>query len=132
MCLMLTAILVTALPTADDDYKTLTSHPTIVKMHKEAQRQRNKYNKPAITLDEECCQIAQTWANYMASNKKFHHGKGDQIISRGYKSVKSVFRGWMNSSGHRVWVLSSKSTKCGWGCQKSEGGMLYWVGVFSK
>ena len=129
MCLMITAMLVTVLPVSDDD-KELTLHPTIIRMHKEAQRQRKKYNKPSLRLDEECCELAQAWANYMADNKKFHHGKDDQIIARGYKNIKSLFRGWMSSDGHRSWILNNKSTKCGWGCQQSKGGMLYWVGVF--
>ena len=129
MYLTLTTMLFTVLPVADDT-KTLTSHPTIIEIYKEAQKQRNKYNKSTITLDEECCEMAQRWANHMANNKKFHHGKDDQIIARGYKNVKSVFRGWMNSSRHRAWILNSKSTKCGWGCQRSDGGTWYWVGVF--
>ena len=131
MCSILSLILVAAF-TASDHADKLSLHPTIIKMHKEAQRQRKKYNKPSLRLDEECCELAQAWANYMADNKKFHHGKHDQIIARGHKSVKLLFRGWMNSSSHRAWILNSKSTKCGWGCQQSEGGMLYWVGVFRK
>ena len=43
MCLMITAMLVTVLPVADDD-KTLTLHPTIIRMHKEAEKQRKKYS----------------------------------------------------------------------------------------
>ena len=119
----------TILPVAADD-EALIVHPTIIEMHEEAQRQRKKYNKAELKLDEECCQMAQKWANYMATNSKFHHGKNDQIIARGYKSVTLVFRGWMNSGGHRSWILNNKSTKCGWGCQRSKGGTMYWVGVF--
>ena len=124
-------MLVTVLPVADDDTE-LTLNPTIIRMHKEAQRQRKKYNKPSLRLDEECCELAQAWANYMADNKQFHHGGDEQIIARGYKNIKPLFRGWMNSDSHRTWILNSKFTKCGWGCQQSEGGMLYWVGVFRK
>ena len=131
MCSILSLILVAAF-TASDHADKLSLHPTIVRIHEESQKQRKKYNKPELELDEECCKLAQQWANYMADNKKFYHGKHDQIIARGYKNVKATFRGWMNSSSHRVWILNSKSTKCGWGCQKSEGGMLYWVGVFRR
>ena len=37
-------MLFTVLPVAEDT-KTLTSHPTIIEIYKEAQKQRNKYNK---------------------------------------------------------------------------------------
>jgi len=37
--------------------------------------------------------------------------------------------GWMNSSGHREWMLSD-SKLCGWGYQVSSDGTKYWVGVF--
>ena len=129
MSVILTAMYLTILPVADGD-EPLTEHPTIIEMHEEAQRQRRRYNRAELKLDEECCRMAQEWANYMVNNGNFHHGKNDQIIARGYKSIKSVFKGWMSSGGHRSWILNNKSTKCGWGCQQSKGGRLYWVGVF--
>ena len=125
-------LLISTFYVSDNSVK-LSLHPSIIKMHKEAQKQRKKYNKTEeLKLDEECCQMAQEWANHMAKHGKFHHGKNDQIISRGYKTIKATFRGWMNSSGHKAWILNSKSTKCGWGCQQSKGGKWYRVGVFRK
>ena len=104
----------------------LVEHPTIKAMHTEAIARRGGR---VIDLDEECCQIAQKWADHMAARGCFHHGGGEQIIARGYPTVKSCFAGWMNSPGHRRWVLSN-SARCGWGYQRSASGHPYWVGVF--
>lgn len=104
----------------------LSEQQTIQEMQKEAIRVRGGRE---IVLDEECCKIAQRWANYMARSGRFGHGGGEQIIAHGYPSVRACFAGWMNSPGHRAWVLSN-SARCGWGFQRSASGHCYWVGVF--
>lgn len=80
-------------------------------------------------LDEECCDVAQNWANYMAKYNSFAHGGGEQIIAVGYNTPEAAFGGWMASSGHRYWVLSD-TEKCGWGVARSASGRWYWVGAF--
>ena len=112
------------------DEEKISKRPEIIQMHFLGTKKRTKNKRKPLALDEECCIMAQEWANYMAKTGKFHHGKKDQIISRGYQSTDHAFRSWMNSSGHRYWLLSKQSTKCGWGCQQSKGGTWYWVGVF--
>ena len=112
------------------DEEKISQRPEILQMHFLGTKKRTKNKRKPLALDEECCKMAQKWANYMAKTGKFHHGKNDQIISRGYQSTDHAFSGWMNSSGHRYWLLSKQSTKCGWGCQQSKGGTWYWVGVF--
>jgi len=114
------------LPGAEAEQEKLSAHPTMRAMHQEAIRRRG--GRP-IELDEECCQIAQRWANHMARTRSFGHGGGEQIIARGYPTVQACFSGWMNSPGHRSWILR-KSDRCGWGFQRSSGGHCYWVGVF--
>lgn len=104
----------------------LSDHPTIREMHREAVSRRGGR---AIALDEECCRIAQRWANTMARTGKFRHGGGEQIIAKGYRSVEACFDGWMTSRGHRAWVLTSK-TRAGWGYQRSASGRCYWAGAF--
>ena len=112
------------------DEEKISQRPEILQMHFLGTKKRTKNKRKPLALDEECCKMAQKWANYMAKTGKFHHGKNDQIISRGYQSTDPAFCGWMNSKGHRYWLLSKQSTKCGWGCQQSKGGTWYWVGVF--
>ena len=126
MLLFITMLL--ALNVADEE--KISKRPEIIQMHFLGTKKRTKNKRKPLALDEECCIMAQEWANYMAKTGKFHHGKKDQIISRGYQSTDHAFRSWMNSSGHRYWLLNKKSTKCGWGCQQSKGGTWYWVGVF--
>ena len=131
MPVMFVALLVSVLAVVDQKEK-LVDHPAIIEMHKIANEKRSQCKqckRPPLELDEECCQVAQEWANYMAENRKFHHGKKEQIIAYGYRDANAAFRGWMNSRGHRRWMLSN-SKKCGWGCQKSAKGTWYWVGVF--
>ena len=100
-----------------------------VKMHNEAQKLRKQYNLSPQTLDAECCDIAQKWAEKMAADHAMYHGGGEQIIAVGYVDVDNVFRAWMASSGHRYWVLSG-ADRAGWGAAKSSTGRWYWAGAF--
>lgn len=101
----------------------------VTEMHNESQRLRKQYNLKPQKLDENCCKIAQKWAEHMAAHHSMYHGGGEQIIAAGYKDVKGAFGGWMASSGHRYWVLSGRDL-AGWGAAKSSTGRWYWVGVF--
>ena len=112
------------------DEEKISQRPEILQMHFLGTKKRTKNKRKPLALDQECGKRAQKLANYMAQTGKVHHGKNDQIISRGYQSTDHAFCGWMNSKGHRYWLLSKQSTKCGWGCQQSKGGTWYWVGVF--
>lgn len=109
----------------------LSDHPTIKAMHQEAIRRRGGRE---IALDEELCQTAQRWANWMARTGRFKHGGGGyswQIIQRGATTAKGSVTSWMNSKkGHREIVLRSDHIKAGWGHQKSAKGTGYWVGHF--
>ena len=132
MSVMLIALLMSVVAVADEKPK-LVDRPVIIEMHEIANEKRNqckKCKRPPLQLDENCCKMAQDWAEHLAKTGKFYHGKNDQIISRGYKNTKSAFGGWMRSSGHRAWLLTKKSKKCGWGYAKSKRGTRYWVGVF--
>jgi len=109
----------------------LANNPKIIAMHRKAQALREKHGAPAQQLDEQCCRVAQRWANRMARDNYMRHGGGEQIIARGYRTVPACFAGWMASSGHRRWLLS-KTELCGWGCQKSKSGQWFYAGVFRR
>lgn len=112
---------------ADGD---ISEYPIIKMMHEEAVKVRKENNiNEELVLDEECCKIAQRWANHMAETNSMYHGGGEQIIAMGYDTPQLTMKAWRNSSGHWAW-LGSKSKFCGWGCQKSSNGTWYWAGVF--
>tara|TARA_R100000742_G_C4278876_1_gene102334 strand:- start:1178 stop:1594 length:417 start_codon:yes stop_codon:yes gene_type:complete len=90
---------------------------------------RKAQNLSVQKLDKELCQIADKWAKYLADNNRFHHGGGEQIIARGYSSPTAAINAWMNSQGHRRWLLCNR-THVGFGFAKSKNGHPYYVGVF--
>ncbi len=101
--------------------------PKQLEMHAELLRRRG--DRPSPTMDAELNTIAQRWAEHMATQSSMYHGGGEQIIARGYSTVPRAFTAWMNSSGHRAWLLSS-STRVGWGAAQSSSGQWYYAGAF--
>ena len=53
-------------------------------------------------------------------------------IAKGQKTPQQVVNSWMNSSGHRANILSSKYTDLGVGIAKSSNGTIYWTQMFIK
>lgn len=51
-------------------------------------------------------------------------------VAQGQKTIKDAFTAWMNSSGHRTNIESSRATHTGFGFAKSSGGTLYWTQIF--
>jgi uncharacterized protein YkwD len=51
-------------------------------------------------------------------------------IAAGQKTVDDVINSWMNSSGHRANILSSKYTHIGVGRATSSAGVNYWTQTF--
>lgn len=98
-------------------------------MHRTAMRHRIANGLREQRLCDECTAIAQAHANWMAANHNMSHGGGEQIIAMGQPTPEAAMQAWMNSSGHRYWMLSG-TTRAGWGCQRSSSGAYYWAGVF--
>lgn len=51
-------------------------------------------------------------------------------IAWGQRTPEQVMQGWMNSSGHRANILSSKYTEIGVGYYRSASGVNYWTQLF--
>ena len=94
-----------------------------------AMRARERCCLKPQTLDPELCKIAQKWAEQMAATNCMYHGGGEQIIAKGYRTPESVVNAWMNSDGHRRWILS-KCSRVGFGYARSKSGHPYWAGVY--
>ena len=52
-------------------------------------------------------------------------------IAYGQKTPEAVVNAWMNSSGHRANIMSSKFGKVGIGCYVGSNGTLYWTQLFT-
>ena len=99
-------------------------------------------------------QAAQGYAEDLATQNFFsHQGKdGSTLSSRvadtgyefatageniaaGQRSARNVFRGWMNSDGHRANILQAEFTEVGFGLYDATGSSdygMYWVQNFGK
>lgn len=100
-----------------------------VLLHSECQRHRLANGRNAQELDEECCGIAQRWAEHMAARRSMYHGGGEQIIAYGYSTPAITMQVWINSGGHNAWLLS-RTSRAGWGAAQSSNGTWYWAGAF--
>ncbi len=108
--------------------------------------ERAKNNLPALTMDENVRKVARIKSSDMSKNKYFSHTSptygtpfemlkkygisyraAAENIAQGYTSPEAVVKGWMNSSGHRANILSSKYTKIGIGYEASGN---YWTQMF--
>jgi len=85
---------------------------------------------PAVTLDPELMQLAQTQAEVMAKRDKLDHGAGKPFVQRlkasgydaktaaenisaGYHTLAEAFSGWRDSSPHRANMLLAGATRMG-------------------
>jgi len=108
----------------------LVEHPLIREIHKEAIAVRSAAGISShYELDEDCCKLAQEWANTMAAGNFMGHGPNDQCVAVGYATPQSAIMAWRNSGGHWAWV-GGRSQRCGWGAQQSSSGQWYWCAVF--
>lgn len=53
-------------------------------------------------------------------------------IAYGQRTPEAVVNAWMNSSGHRANIMSSKYNKLGVGCYIDSNNVVYWTQVFTN
>ncbi len=103
--------------------------PISERLHEVAQSYRERSKLPRQELDAECNQIAQNWANHMASVQSMYHGGGENIIAYGTSTPEATMQMWINSPGHRAFVMGGNQ-RAGWGAAKAKNGTWYWAGAF--
>ena len=54
-------------------------------------------------------------------------GAVGENVGKGYANLQGVIGGWMDSSGHRGTLLSSRFTEFGLAAARSSGGKVYWA-----
>ena len=101
----------------------------------------------ALSLNDSLSAVAQKKAEDMKNNNYFSHTSptygspfdmiknagisyrsAGENIAMGQKTAEAVFNAWMNSSGHRANILSSKFTQMGIGV--TDGSARYWSQMF--
>lgn len=112
--------------------------------------QRQKRGKQPLSLDLRLTKAAQYHSDDMAKRRKMSHVGSDgssfglrikrtgyryraaaENVARGQNSSRAVIIAWMNSSGHRQNILSSKYTEIGIGIAYGPRGP-YWTQVFAR
>ncbi|MGM9557882.1 MAG: CAP domain-containing protein, partial [Oscillospiraceae bacterium] len=108
--------------------------------------QRARNGLQPLSLDAELCRFARVKSQDMHDNRYFDHtsptygspfdmmrqfgityASAGENIAMGYSTPEAVVNAWMNSSGHRANILSTKYTTLGVGFV-SDGG--YWTQWF--
>lgn len=95
--------------------------------------QRARFGLPSVSTDVSLCGLCQAWANHMATTGIFAHSKsgGEHIIAKGQSSAREVIQDWLNSPGHRAYLLS-RNTSVGWGVAAGRDGKMVWSGAFGN
>ena len=114
-------------------------------------QERAKAGLSPLTVNTKLSQVAELKAEDLRDKNYFSHTSptygspfdmmkqfgisyksAGENIAKGQKSPQSVMNGWMNSTGHRENILSSKYTEIGVGYVTDSNGNTYWVQMFIR
>jgi len=109
----------------------------------------NNARRSKLILNDKLNIAAQKHAEWMAKNTIMSHvgeGRssfwtrikqagynpqtGGENVAMGYSTVAAVFKGWMNSPGHRANILNNSYKEVGFGLATSKNGSKYWCADF--
>lgn len=106
--------------------------------------QRAKYGLAPQRVDQKLTDMAQRWANDMATDHLMSHAAFSQRmqavyanvwagenVAEGASTVPEVMGMWMNSPGHRANILNPKFTAAGAGMATASDGTVYWCVDFA-
>ena len=99
------------------------------RLHAVAQSHRERSGLPRQELDPNLNAISQRWAERMASENSMYHGGGENIVAYGTSTPEATIQMWINSPGHRAFVLGGNQ-RAGWGAARAKNGTWYWAGAF--
>ncbi len=123
----------------DEDYKDAFSCLQLVNEEREANGLSPLTMDPSLLNEamQRAAECAVCFDHHRPSGGRYttvEDGVGPQItaenIAAGQNSAGSVMNSWLNSSGHRSNILSSKNASIGIGCFVHNG-TKYWVQLFS-
>ena len=112
-------------------------------------KERKENGLKPLTLNKELSNVATIKSQDMINKGYFSHTSptygspfdmmksfginykaAGENIAKGQKSPTEVMKAWMNSSGHRANILSSKFTELGVGIARDSKGTIYWTQMF--
>lgn len=81
-------------------------------------------------LDGSLCNLAQQWAQHMASVGRMYHSSMsfNENIAYGYGSCQAAMNAWINSSGHNANLACGREA-VGFGAACSANGTWYWCSL---
>lgn len=104
---------------------------------------RKANGSPAWTYNDRLEAAARSQARLMAQKNTMSHDLGVTLrqrvttagylgavgenVAKGYTNLAGAIEGWMNSSGHRSTLLSSRFTEFGLAAARGPGGKVYWA-----
>ncbi len=141
-------------PSKPSDSSKPSTSTNVSDVEKEVARlvnvERQKAGLKALTLDNALSNVARTKSQDMADKNYFDHNSptygspfdmlkkfgisyqaAGENIAMGQKTAQEVMTAWMNSSGHRANILSSKFGKIGVG-YVVKNGTPYWTQTFTN
>ena len=144
MALSTLGVTSTAAPSAANASTATFANQIETAITKYTNAQRRAHGKRGVAWNSCVDRYAEGWGAHLASTGRFYHRSWRSIVSGCHKSyaseniakyrstasadaiAKVIVRMWMNSSGHRANLLSSKARTTGVGVRKSGS---YWVAV---
>jgi len=96
--------------------------------------QREKHGLKPLEVSPNLMGSARKQGAWMARNRCMMHRGGSfaENIAMGQPHSSSAVRSWMNSSGHRANILSSRHRRIGVSAYRTKGGTIYWCQQFRK
>lgn len=133
-----------AITTADDDTlvkptKVRTAIASSFSLHQvetnlidHTNAQRKAHGLPPLKMCRSLMKSARAHSKWMASNNNLSHTHKavGENIAWGQNVSKEAVSDWMNSSGHRANILSSRYTRIGVAWGRDSNGRFYWCQQF--
>jgi uncharacterized protein YkwD len=96
--------------------------------------ERTKHGLEPLEVSPDLMKSARRHGAWMARNRNMVHRSGPyaENIAMGYKHSSVAVRAWMNSSGHRANILSSRHRRIGVSAYRTQSGTIYWCQQFRK
>lgn len=132
----LLALATTTSPTATTAAATSTPQAALLPVEQnivqKTNAQRARYGLPPLRIDYQLMDSARRHAQWMARNRAMQHTRATvaENIAAGQPSSQQAVTDWMNSSGHRANILSSRYTRIGVAAYRGADGQIYWCQQF--